>query len=100
MKELTPKEEIQKDIQKHSAIESMSKTEGGRLVISSLEKDILNTINIINSSFKTITHSELISLCAKMSEKTLLYKLMIGAEKKKNIALEDLHNFLKENGDE
>ena len=99
-KELTQKEEIQKEIQKHASIEALSKTEGGQLVIKTLEKDILYAINSINVEFKSATHAELISLCAKLSEKTTMYRLLIGAEKRKGIAIEDLQNFLKENGDE
>jgi hypothetical protein len=99
-KELTQKDEIKKDIGKQAALEAMKNSEGGMMVISSLKKDIMNSIDEISTKYLEDSHPELIAVCAKLSERLVLYRILSGAEKRKKIAIKDLNELLADDPDE
>jgi hypothetical protein len=97
---MSAKEEIKKEIGKNSAIEAVLVSEGGQLIVSSLKKDIVSCMDEIANKYKTSTHTELISLSARLSERLTLYRVLTGSVKRKKIAIKDLEDFLKENPEE
>lgn len=90
------KEEIKKDIQKFSAIEAVSNTTGGKILLKSLQKDVVSTIDELSSKYKTTSHLEMIALCAKLSEKLILLRVLNKAKKLKKLAQEELEFILQE----
>ncbi len=90
------KEEIQKDIKKYSSIEAVEKSDGGKLLIASLEKDIVSCIDELSAKIKIATHIELVAIVAKMSERLTLLRVIRRAKKLKNLATKELDFLLKE----
>jgi hypothetical protein len=95
-KEPTQKQIVKKDIGDYSALEAVQKTEGGKLIIASLKKDIMSALDSLSRGYKEISHAELIVLCAKFSERLTLYRMIARSSKNKKLAMEELENLLDE----
>ncbi|MBV6506212.1 MAG: hypothetical protein ILNGONEN_01784 [Syntrophorhabdaceae bacterium] len=89
------KEEIRKDIKEYSKIESVKESEGGKMLLKKLRADIISCIEVIDSSYKDLTHIELISHCAELHEKFEMYKVFMNATPNKKMASECLEEILK-----
>lgn len=87
---------IKQDIGIYSALEAVKNSEGGQLILASLQKDILSCIDTISSKYKDASHSELIALSAKLSEKLALFRTISRSPKNKKLALEELKVVLEE----
>src|ERR1035437_9427453 len=95
-KELTHKEAVKDDIGKYSALEAVKNSEGGQLLIESLRKDIVSCMDSLASKYKDGSHTELIALCAKMSERMTLSRTLMRSSKNKRMAKEELKTVLEE----
>ena len=83
------KEEILDDIRDYKEIDAVALSKGGKRIISGLREDIVVAIDIISRDYKTATHMELVALCADLSAKMSVFRVLTNA--KKNIAtLEDI----------
>ena len=83
------KEEIQEDIKKYSSLEAVGKSEGGQIILKDIKQDIVSTIDQL-ANYKELSHIELIALCAGLSEKLTMMKIMRNAKKNKDMAIEAL----------
>ena len=82
-------EEIKDDIVGFKEIDAIGHSKGGKRVIKGLKEDIVNTTAALARDYKTATHMEIVALCADLSAKLSVYRVLTNA--KKNIeALEDL----------
>lgn len=89
-------DDVKKDIRKYSSIDAVSNSEGGKIVVSSLQKDIVSVIDDLASKYKTSSHVELIALCATLQARLALLRVLVRSRKLKKIALEELDFLLKE----
>jgi hypothetical protein len=90
------KEDVIKDIQKFSAIDAVSNTAGGKIIVKSLQKDIVSSIDELSSKYKTSSHLEMIALCARLSERLTMLRVLTKAKKLKKLAQEELQFLLDE----
>ena len=90
------KDEVKTDIQKFSAIDAVSGTIGGKIIIKSLQKDIVSSVDELSSKYKTLTHIEMIALCARLSERLTLLRVLNNAKKLKKLAQEEMTFILSE----
>lgn len=81
---------IEEDIKTYSSLEAVKNSEGGKLILESLKKDIITGIDILSSKYKTATHIELLGTIASITEKLSLYRSISRSTKNKNLALEAL----------
>ncbi len=88
-------ESIKKDTRKYAAIEAVANTEGGRVLISGLKKDLIDTIDNIATNYKDISHVELVALSAKLSAKLSLLRSIELSKKNKELASEALEEAMK-----
>jgi len=93
------KEEIKKDIRKFSAITAISNTEGGKILIESLKKDIISSIDEIINKYKNLPHIEMVAVCARLAERIILLRVLNGSKKLVKLAKEDLKFVLEEGGE-
>jgi hypothetical protein len=93
---MSNKDEVKKDIQKFSAIDAISSTVGGKIVVKNLQKDIVSTIDELCSKYKTTPHIEMIALCSRLSERLTLLRVLTKAKKLKKLAQEEMEFLLKE----
>src|ERR1035437_3447150 len=94
--EKTNKELVQDDIGKASALEAVKNSEGGKILLSSLQKDILFCIDKITHDYPTLSHIDLIANCAKFSERLSLFRAILRSSKNKKLSLEELDALLAE----
>lgn len=99
-KELTPQQEVKKDIKKFKALEVLAESEGGEILLASLATSVESSMEDLASSYKTATHAELIASCAKLSEQMLMWKVITNANKNKKFALAELKRLKEEEYDE
>jgi hypothetical protein len=89
-------EEVKKDIKKYSSIEAITKTEGGQILVDSLQRDVVSSIDELCSKYKTASHIELIASCARLGERLALLRSINRAPKNKKSAREALEFLLSE----
>ena len=90
------KEEVKQDIKKFSSIMAVSATDGGKLLVKSLQKDIVSCVDELCGKYKTSTHIEMIAVTSKLSEKLTLLRVLNRAKKNRKVAQEELEFLLKE----
>lgn len=88
-KELQIKD-IREDLDRVSAIESLSNTKGGKIFIGKLVNDIISSVDILCLKYGKLTLQEFVGLCADMNVKLDLIRTIKKARKSKKIATEDL----------
>jgi len=77
----------EKELKKYSSLSALQDSEGGKIIIQALEKDIVSAIDSLCSKYKDGTHIELISLCSKLSERLFIMKTITRSKKNKDIIL-------------
>lgn len=82
--------DIKDDVKKFKALEAVGSTEGGKLLIKSVLKDIDSAIATLIGSYKTASDSELRAACATLAANYALYNVLNGASDNKKIAMADL----------
>lgn len=93
MSETPAKKDIEDTIRECAEIEAVANTKGGKKLIKNLETDIANAINSIAGGYKTLSHIELIAICATLSERLEILQTFFRASKNKKIASKDLEQF-------
>lgn len=93
---MTNKEEVIKDIRKYSSLEAVSTTPGGKILVTSLKKDIAAVIDELTSKYKTSNHTEMIALCATLHARLSLLRVLNRSKRLKKLAQEELDLILKE----
>jgi hypothetical protein len=93
------KKSVRKDIGNYSALESLKNTEGGKILINSLQKDIIGAIDAIVSKYKSCELNEMIAWAAKLSTSLAIYRSLNRATKNKKLALIELEALLAEDPD-
>jgi len=99
-KEITPQQEAKKDVKKYKALEVLSESEGGEILLASLALSVEGSMEELASSYKIASHAELIATCAKLSEQLLMWKVITNANKNKRFALAELKRLKEEEYDE
>ena len=87
----TNKEEIQKDVEKYSCLETISNSEAGKILVEYLENGISTAIDELLSKYKDSSNN-LIPIIAQIDEKLNLLKIITRAEANKDLAIEALKN--------
>jgi hypothetical protein len=94
------KKSVRKDIGDYSALESLKNSEGGKILIKNLQKDIIGSIDSIVSKYKSCELSEMIAWAAKLSTSLAIYRSLNRASKNKKLAQIELETLLAEDPDE
>ena len=92
-----PKKEstTKKEINKLSDIKMLTETTGGKQLIGATKELCVNTLIQITNGYKTLSHPELISLCAKLEANYSMYQLLTGI-KKQIKGVEELYKYEEE----
>lgn len=65
-----------KELSKLESIKSFSETDGGKYVSDTAKDVVINTVHLLANGYQDKTHTELISMCAKLSANLSLYQLL------------------------
>ena len=81
---------VKKDIGTFSALEAVKNSEGGKIILAALTKDVVASIDTISSKYKDCNYEQLVALCARLSERLALYRTINRSSKNKKMAQEEL----------
>lgn len=87
--------DIKDEVKKFKALEAVGDSEGGKLIIASVLKDIDSAIHSLIGKYKSASDSELRAACASLEANYNLFKLLTGASDNKKIAMQDLREAQK-----
>lgn len=88
--------ELQKDLSLAQALDSVSISEGGKILIESLKKDVISCCDTLAGRYTELTQPEFISICADMKSKLDLLRTLLRAPKNKKYLLKVLKEALNE----
>ena len=92
-------DQAKKEVGKFQALEALKNSDGGILLISALKKDISSAIEEL-ANYKTLTHIEMVSIAARISERVSILKSLLRSPRNKKLAIETLEEELKKDRDE
>lgn len=95
-KQKTTNSEMQDELEKFTAIDILSESDGGKVLIESLTKDVVACIETICSSFQTSSHIELVATSAKLKERINLLQVLKRAKKNKEFISDEIKNLIIE----
>lgn len=67
------------DVDRFHDIKAIVDMPGGRQLIDGLTKDVVSTVNTLSTQFKTLSHTELIALCAFLNARLTLMRVLTRA---------------------
>lgn len=92
---------VKKEVDTYAAIEAVSNLQGGKILIKSLKKDIVASIDTIISRSKSATNlAELMAPAIALGERLAMLRTLKRATKNKKFALRELEEILKDEPDE
>ena len=86
-----PKTEDELLIDTYHDLKVLGQTPGGKVLVNAYTSDIVSTLSILASQYKTLTHIEMISMCAGLSEKLSVVQTITRAAEAERELIEQLH---------
>jgi len=96
---MSNKKEIREDLSQFKALDAVKHSEGGKFIIKKSLESIIATIDGLASNYTTLTHAELVTLCARLSERLAIYRILNNTETNIKFAEEALQEALEEDPD-
>jgi len=88
-------EEITKDLEEVSELTALYESKGGKILADNLVSDIVSSVEIISSSYKTLTNQEFVGYCADMKTKIDMLRAITRASKNKDFLMEALEEAIR-----
>src|SRR5665213_1588526 len=85
---------IADDLKTYASLEALTASDGGKLIIKGLRKDILSAIDKLIASYRTAPEIELRTTCAVLGERFTLLRAFVRAPKQKQGAQKELDELL------
>lgn len=82
--------EAHKDLKKAQALDAMTKTEGGRVLLEASARDVDNSIQAIRTGYKTMTHAELLAECATLASMLSIFELVTNTKKNVDFLIQQI----------
>jgi hypothetical protein len=76
----TSKTEIETDRENYLALSLLAESDGGKVIIANLLKDVAGTVERLSMDYKTATHFEIVRLCSDLNSKLSLYRSLTRAK--------------------
>jgi cephalosporin-C deacetylase-like acetyl esterase len=93
---MTKVKEIKENLDRVKSINVLSSSEGGVLMVKSIRKEVLNSLDKLAYNYPTLSHTELLAECANLRARLEMLRLFNASKKNQTIAEEDLAEALKE----
>jgi len=94
--ELTEEQkELTEEIKKYKAIKALNDNEGGKILVETLGKVIVDELNYLLSKYREIPELDIKVRLAKVSEKLLLIRVLTRAESNFDVLSEQLNELKK-----
>ena len=92
LKDTNANEEQQNDLDVFNALKALKQSDGGKVLVENLLKDVVNTVGVLENQYKTLSHMEMVAYCASLSEKLSLIRVITRSEQN----YKDLQDLLKD----
>lgn len=83
------KKEIEKDISKYRSLDTLSESNGGKILVKGLKEDIVSIIERL-SNYKELSHIDFIVLASELKAKLTMMQILKNAKDKKAMVIECL----------
>lgn len=90
------KKEIINDLDRLKSINVMSSSEGGQLMIKSIRKEVVNSLDKLAYNYNSLTHIEMLAECANLRARLEMLRLFEASKANQLIAEEDLAQIIKD----
>lgn len=87
---------VKEKVEQLHDISSLASTAGGQTLVTLLIKDTVNAMQRLRASYKTASHTELVTIIADMSARFETAKLLLNAKESEDVANERLEEALRE----
>lgn len=88
-------EELKDEVGNFIALETVYKSEGGKILVDALVSDIFSAIDSLANNVQTLTHIEMVAIICKLKERLDIVKVLTGAKSHKEVCEELLEEELK-----
>lgn len=88
--------EMGSELDNFIGLDALSISDGGKLLIGSLKKDIITTIETLASGYKELTQTQFIGHCAGLKERLDILRALTRARKNKEFITEEINKLLDE----
>lgn len=96
---MSNKKEIREDLDIMNALDAVKHTEGGKILIKKSLETITSTVDSLASNYITLSHTEIMGLCARLSERLSIYRALSNTDINIKLTEEALEEALKEDPD-
>lgn len=96
---MSNKKEIRQDLDIMNSLDAVKHTEGGKILIKRSLETITNTVDSLASNYISLSHAELMGLCARLSERLAIYRALSNTDINIKLTEEALEEALKEDPD-
>jgi len=86
-----PKTEEEELLVTFHDLKVLGQTPGGQILVDAYTKDIISSLNQLAYQYKTLTHMEMIAVCAGLQEKMNVVRTITRAEEAERELIEQLH---------
>lgn len=87
-------EKLQDDLDNLKKLDVIADSEGGKVLIETLTKDIVSSIDSLCSNFQTASHIELIAVIAKIKERLNIIRVLTRAKENKEFLSKEIKEML------
>lgn len=88
--------EMLDDKEKYSSLNSLSTTDGGKLLIDTLVKDIVSSLEKLASGSAEMTHLQVVSEATAMRERLNLLRAITRAKKGTKLVSDEIKRYVEE----
>ena len=87
----TPKTEEEELLDKYHDLRVLGQSRGGKILVAGHIQDIISSLSILAAQYKSLTHIEMIAICAGLNEKLNAVRAITRAEEAEKELTEQLH---------
>ena len=87
------------DLDKSAAISALSDTEGGKILLEGLLKDVISSVEELTAKYRTLTMQDFVGICSDMQNKLDLARAIARSKKNKEFLEGELERMLAEEGE-
>jgi hypothetical protein len=89
------KSEIQEDVKTYKSLEAVANSDGGKILIDNLKKDVVNGVESLFSLYKNGSDIEIRTTIAKLQANLSLLRSLTRSSQNKKLAQEELKKLLE-----
>lgn len=90
------KEATKKELDVYLSLKQVAETDGGKVLLASHMQDVNNIVSQLGSQYETLTHTQMIALCAQLGSLLNIVRALKNAEKNAELLEEEMQKYENE----